>query len=313
MQMAYLGTCMPFLDLRRSKADNAEPAYYSSQVVEARRFYLGSREADRRVGHVGLTVVGGGREKVSDDYRIGRSGFPHIGLEFVAAGRGWLRLGGEAETHLVPGTLFTYDRKVPHEIRTDADDPLVKYFVDFSGPRARQLLRAIPLLPGSAAHTSAPAELIGIFDELIRSGVRSSRLSHAVCAALLEALLLTIADSRTPAGTAETPAFSTYLRCRGELQDHALEIRDLSDLADRCGVAPAYLCRLFKRFDQESPYQRLQRLKMSHAASMLQSQGVLVKQVAAALGFDDPCHFSRAFKRVLGLSPTSLLSPRPAR
>jgi AraC-like DNA-binding protein len=30
---------------------------------------------------------------------------------------------------------------------------------------------------------------------------------------------------------------------------------------------------------------------------------VLVKQVAAELGFDDPFHFSRAFKNIFGLSP----------
>ena len=45
------------------------------------------------------------------------------------------------------------------------------------------------------------------------------------------------------------------------------------------------------------------RLKMNIAAERLRDPGVLVKQVAAELGFDDPFHFSRAFKGVLGLSP----------
>ncbi len=35
----------------------------------------------------------------------------------------------------------------------------------------------------------------------------------------------------------------------------------------------------------------------------MQNPGVLVKQVAAEVGCDDPFHFSRAFKHVLGLSP----------
>jgi AraC-like DNA-binding protein len=68
-------------------------------------------------------------------------------------------------------------------------------------------------------------------------------------------------------------------------------------------VDAAYLCRLFRRYDHQTPYQFLLRLKMNLAAERLQNPGVLVKQVAAELGFHDPFHFSRAFKSILGLSP----------
>jgi AraC-like DNA-binding protein len=60
---------------------------------------------------------------------------------------------------------------------------------------------------------------------------------------------------------------------------------------------------LFRRYDHQTPYQFLLRLKMNHAAERLQSPGTLVKQVAEETGFADPFHFSRMFKSVLGLSP----------
>ena len=66
---------------------------------------------------------------------------------------------------------------------------------------------------------------------------------------------------------------------------------------------PAYLCRLFGRFGHQSPYRYLVRLRMAQAARRLQSPGTLVKQVAGDLGFTDPFHFSRTFKRVFGVSP----------
>ena len=66
---------------------------------------------------------------------------------------------------------------------------------------------------------------------------------------------------------------------------------------------PPYLCRLFRRYDQQTPYQYLMRLKMNAAAERLQDPGALVKQVAAELGFGDPFHFSRVFKSIFGLSP----------
>ena len=66
-----------------------------------------------------------------------------------------------------------------------------------------------------------------------------------------------------------------------------------------------FLCRLFSRFDNQSPYQYLMQLKMGAAAQRLQQEGTLVKQVAYELGFSDPFHFSRAFKKVFGLSPAA--------
>ena len=58
------------------------------------------------------------------------------------------------------------------------------------------------------------------------------------------------------------------------------------------------------RYDNQSPYQFLLRLKMNHAAELLQKSGTLVKQVAEECGFKEPFHFSRVFASVFGVSPT---------
>jgi AraC-like DNA-binding protein len=42
---------------------------------------------------------------------------------------------------------------------------------------------------------------------------------------------------------------------------------------------------------------------MQRAAALLQQPGVMVKTVALDLGFSDPFHFSRAFKRHFGVTP----------
>ena len=296
---------MPNFDLSKKgppEAAAGRPKFFSAQIAEARRFHLQLRPLPGKR----LSVVCGGCERCAADYQIRRGTFPYYGLEFVAGGMGALTLRGKPY-RLVPGTLFSYGPGVAHHITTAPGEPLVKYFVDFAGTGARKLLRAIPLSPGTVIQTSAPAEVMPIFDELIANGSKNTGQSLALCAALLEALLLKLAETQVPAGSVESAAFETYQRCRWELEAHALEIRSLRELAGRCHVDGAYLCRLFRRFDHQSPYHRLMRLKMSHAAVRMQMPGTLVKQIAAELGFDDPYHFSRAFKSVFGLAPTKLV------
>jgi AraC-like DNA-binding protein len=283
-----------------SRGPEAAPDFFSADVLEARRFYLDLRPPKNRR----LAVVCGGCEHCRPDYAIHRTTFPFYSIEFVAQGSGTVKLQGRVH-RLQPGRLFSYGPRLRHDIATNPADPLVKYFVDFRGADARRLLSTCGLAPGRVAQVFPPHEVQGVFDEIIRSGLRSTRWSAELCAKLLECLALKIADARAPLEGAETLAFTTYQQCRHHLERHFHRLRTLQQLTGECHVNGAYLCRLFRRYDHQSPYQYLLRLKMNLAAELLQQPGALVKQVAGQVGFGDPFHFSRAFKGVFGLAPDS--------
>ena len=295
---------MPIIDSEAERSGSprgkpaATPEFFSLQVREATRFYLDLAPA----ATTALAVVSGGCERCAPDYAIHRPSFPYYSIEFVARGRGQLRLG-RTEFPLSPGIVFTYGPGISQDIATHAGDPLTKYFVDFTGTRAEGLLQQFAPALGTAGRVAAPGEIQEIFDKLIADGQRATRFSAPLCAALVEYLVLKIAESQTPADAAQTPAFATYERCRQHIHAHCARLKTLSDAARQCHVDPAYLCRLFRRYARQTPYQFLMRLKMNLAADRLQDSGVLVKKVAAELGFDDPFHFSRAFKQMFGVSP----------
>ncbi len=241
------------------------PEFFSAEVAKARRFYLNLNPAQGQP----LAVVCGGMECCTPDYAIHRQTFPFYSVEYVARGRGTLKL--EERSHLLlPGRLFAYGPGVRHDITVDPADPLVKYFVDFSGRHGLKLLQA----------------------------------------ARLECLLLKTAEARAPLEGRATRAFGTYQQCRQHVQQHFLRLKTLGQLARECHADGAYLCRLFRRYDHQSPYQYLLRLKLNAAAEHLQNPDALVKQVAEQIGFNDPFHFSRAFKGVFGLSPEAFRSLR---
>ncbi len=286
---------------RPSKTHNdshKEPEFFSIQVREAQRFYLDLAPPPTEP----IAVVCGGYEQCSPDYAIHRTGFPYYLIEFVARGKGSITLGGK-DYPLTAGTVFSYGPDVPHDFTTDPDDPLGKYFIACTGPRALELLQQNALAPGSIGRVFAPAEIQEVIDELVRNGMKHTYFSASLCVKLLEYLIIKIAESLMPWHGIETPAFATYQRCHRYIWANYSQLRTMAEVARECHVDPAYLCRLFRRYAHQSPYQFLMRLKMNLAAERLQNPEMLVKQVAAQLGFADPFHFSRAFKKVFGLSP----------
>ncbi|MEI8197225.1 MAG: AraC family transcriptional regulator [Phycisphaerae bacterium] len=286
-----------------SASPAGEPEFFSTQIAQAKRFYL---DLERSTAER-LEVVCGGCEHCAADYHVSRNDFRYYSIEFVARGHGDLRLQNR-DYRLGPGDILAYGPDIAHNIRSDPANPLVKYFVDFVGRQAVELLRPPGPVPGQLIQTSAPDEVMRLYDDLISTGLRPTPFRDRLCAVILEHLLLRIAETAVAPGTIGTLAFESYQRCRQYLDEHYLTLHNLAELAAACHADPAYICRLFNRFDYQSPYQYLIRLKMLDAAQRLQTPGTLVKQVAAQMGFTDPFQFSRSFRRVLGVSPRQFVS-----
>ena len=276
----------------------AVPDFFSPHVAGARRFYLDLNPSKNRA----LTLVCGGVECCTADYAIHRSTFPFHSIEYVIRGRGMVKLRNRLHP-LQPGSIFSYGPGLSHDITSDPAEPLVKYFVDFSGRKARALLRFCSLAGGCVSQIFPANELQVVFDELIHCGLKGTHYDALAGEKLLECLVLKIAGSRTILDGQETLAFATYQRCRQHIQQHFRRLKTLRQIGAECRLNHSYLCRLFRRYDHQSPYQYLLRLKMNLAAELLQQPASLVKQVAEETGFGDPFHFSRAFKTVFGLSP----------
>jgi len=276
----------------------AAPEFFSPQVSEARRFYLNLNPPKRAP----LSVVSGGCEHCAPNYEIHRPTFPFYSIEYVIRGGGSLKLQNRRHA-LQPGSVFSYGPGVRQDIASDPAAPPVKYFVDFSGLKSKDILRQCHLPPGSTSQIFPPNEIQNLFDELIRCGQRASVRSAELCSMLLECLVLKMAESRAPQDSVKSLSFTTYQQCRQHVERNSLRLKTLRQIAEECHVDAAYLCRLFQRYDHQSPYQFLLRLKMNLAAEWLQQPGALVKQVAEHAGFSDPFHFSRAFKKVLGVAP----------
>ncbi len=276
-----------------------DASYFSSQVSQTRRFYHLSPEL-----HAGshVAVVAGGCEWCAADFLIERSKFPYLAIEFVWAGRGKIRLGRHWHD-LAPGAVYLFDSTVPHLIRSDPDHPLVKYFFNFTGHRARRLCGELELRAGSIFRTTEPAHVMALLNEAIDRALQGSERGVRESAATLEHALAICSGSRRPWNPVPEAAHATYLRCRNFLLRHFPSLPNVAHAALACSITPAYLTRLFRRYERATPSRFLQQLKMNEAMLRLKEPGVQAKAVAASLGFKSAAHFSRAFRSFHGVLP----------
>jgi AraC-like DNA-binding protein len=277
---------------------NAESSFLSRQVREHRYFFLNAAPSAR----ADLAVVCGGWERCAPDYRIDRSKFAFSGIEYVTGGRGLLVLNG-VEHKLSPGSVFAYGPSTAHIILSSPDEPLVKYFIDFSGPAARRIIGRKVLGARSVAYVPHAQPIHNLFEQMVETGSRGGALAPRLCVLLLELLSLRIEENAHALAEVHSRSRQSFERCQTALQKHFRKLESVADLARMTHLDRAYLARLFDRYIGESPHEVLARLKMNEAAAWLFLGRHTVKEVAAQVGFSDPYHFSRAFKKHYGASP----------
>ena len=283
----------------KSKTVSKLPAV-STQVSEARYCFLEQRVSASRK----LRVSCVGREQCHPDYRVARKRFAGYGIEFVASGQGEAVLNGKAWP-LRPGALFCYGPRTSHVITTDNGKPMAKYFVDFFGIAAAQIFRRSRLRPGNAVYTLELESFEAVFEAMLTEGNKGLPSSPEICSSYLQILLLRSGEAISSQSGRQSPAASNFQRCKTCIDAQFASLRDLNDIARASHITPAYLCRLFQRFGQASPFQYLTRRKLNRAAELLAGEGCAVKEAAATVGYPDPYHFSRVFRSFFGISPAA--------
>ena len=78
--------------------------------------------------------------------------------------------------------------------------------------------------------------------------------------------------------------------------DQPLHVATLASVAN---FSPSHYSALFKRLTGCPPIDYFIHLRMQHACWLFDNTTLNVKEVAAALGYDDPFYFSRTFKKVV--------------
>ena len=78
----------------------------------------------------------------------------------------------------------------------------------------------------------------------------------------------------------------------------------VEELAKICEISPEYFRSIFKNHFGASPIKYINNLKIERAKELISSGLYSISEAANLSGFADPCHFSREFKKTVGISPS---------
>lgn len=82
-------------------------------------------------------------------------------------------------------------------------------------------------------------------------------------------------------------------------------------LASAVQMSRSRLHRRLVRLTGKPPGRMIRHARMLRAAELLQSTDRPVADIGAAVGYEDPAHFTRSFKRRFGFTPTEFRSRMP--
>ncbi len=272
----------------------------ATQVVDAKYCFQG--QGVTYPVREGFRLLCAGRERCLPGYHVNRTDFSCVLVEFVVEGKGKLRSEGSI-SDLFPGVIFSYQMDTPHDLWAEPTNPMTKYFAAYQVSDKFASKSVLGITPGTIRWTHDLPTVRILFDELIREGQLTGKLHQEITARYLELILLKGSEAVSPNHGQVAGGAEAYQRAVNWIENNFPKITSLDDLGANIGLEPNYICRLFRRFGQETPNQCITRHKVNRAVELLLTRTLSIAEIAREVGYEDPYYFSRVFKKRFGYSP----------
>lgn len=130
---------------------------------------------------------------------------------------------------------------------------------------------------------------------------------------IMELLLLLAREySKSPQSHTVTAVYDKYKPMVGDairyVDEHYREPLKLEDLCRISMVSKTYFCYLFKLITQQTLVEYIMNLRIQKATQLLKDPANSITWVGYEVGFNDLAHFSRTFKKIVGISPRTYRS-----
>lgn len=222
-------------------------------------------------------------------------------LIYCVKGEGWFSIEGKRR-QVKANEYFILPKNKAHEYGAEVSNPWTIYWVHFTGENADYLATYLQPSKKKPPLFVAPSALrVMIFDDIISHLELSNNSDNLIYASSSLYAFLTSFHRLTIKIT--NKEFNPIEELINFMKLNLDKNLTLKQFAEHVNMSPSHLSAIFKRKTKYSPVNLFTNLKIQKASQLLLDEQYSIKTIALNLGFDDPYHFSRIFKRVMGVSP----------
>lgn len=292
---------MPLSSALDAQASHGVPAGASprhTRVIES--YYSG---LDGPSSPFNYRLLRAGHIAAGADYRIERE--RALGHEFVFCldGVGYVRVAG-AVHQVNPGQLAWIPVQQPHAHFAHPTDPWEILWLRIDAANLNRLETLLAVAADPVFSFAEPARVERMMRETLREISAHSMLAAAGVERSAATLIETLMESRSsrlfdPVETSHRGLARLML----EIRAHYDETWTVHRFAEVSRVSRSHLFRLFRFMSGQTPHAWLRAYRLSQAKRLLVETDASIASIALSVGYQDPLHFSRDFKRNAGLPP----------
>lgn len=223
---------------------------------------------------------------------------------YCEKGKGWIDCEGDRHI-LKENSFFIIPEKKGHVYGADGKNPWSIYWFHFKGDNVGMFEPVIgELINLDVSDTSRQQDRFQLFNEIYQNlemGYRPENLEYiSFCLMYFLASLKYVAQYREVRKVKENDIIQkAILYMKENLEDKIC----LSDISKAVGYSVSRLNALFIQRTSFSPVEYYNQLKIQRACNYLQFSDLKIKEVAFRLKYYDPFHFSKSFRKEMGITP----------
>lgn len=261
---------------------------------------------EMKTHHFDLNVDHYGAEVCDKNYSFGPAIRDNYVLHFIVNGKGKFTIDSQTH-HLQEGDLFLLPKDKLTFYQADSTEPWSYIWVGFSGSRVEEILRQSQLSQQACLHSHLQSPILENMMAITRlSTLKLNAATELLLIGELHKLLANLLEEFPVKDCTETTnQAQTYVHQAIKMihsqYDSPLKV---SDIADKLALSRSYLYKIFKEETGYSIKDYILQVKMKRSCQLLLHPDLAIAEVAYSIGYQDPLHFSSAFKNYFHMSPT---------
>jgi AraC-like DNA-binding protein len=228
----------------------------------------------------------------------------HI-LILCTAGSGWVE-GERQREQVSAGQAVLIPAGAPHAYGTSSRTPWSIHWVHFNGEDAPFYLQ---MAPGEGFCIPVAARCVAFMESVFQhcystlaEGYADRNLIYTVHA-LRDLLGLLFYDNAAYSPNERTGPTRDLGSIMAFMADRIGQPLKVAEMARHAGMSEANFTSNFRRQTGMSPGDCFIHLRLRQACLLLDTTALTIREIGYHVGYEDPYYFSRAFRKLMGLSP----------